>query len=82
MKDRRKFYKKIIIFHLILYPLVTWFLISVANQDRLAKSFIIGIFAVGMILSLWSTCIQPLIRLKKEEKKLETKKVINNDYIN
>jgi len=75
MKDRRKFYRNMIIFHLTLYPLATWFLVSVMNHDRLAVSFIIGVFAVGMIWSLWSTCITPLMKLKKEEKIFESKRV-------
>lgn len=79
MKERRKFYKKMILFHLIVYPLATCFLVYVVNNDRLTQNFIIGVFAVGMFWSLWSNCISPLIKLKKEEKIFESKRVMKEE---
>jgi len=81
MKERRKFYRNMIIFHLIAYPLSTWFLVSVVNNDRLAQSFLIWVFVIAMIFSMTRSCILPLIRLKKEEKILESKRVVKEDIL-
>jgi hypothetical protein len=84
MKDRKKFYVKMIIFHLILYPGITWFLVSGLN-DIPVRNFIIGLFSTGGTISMLTTCILPLTKLRKEEKRLESQRITNgniNDYIN
>jgi diacylglycerol kinase len=75
MKERRKFYKKMIVFHLVLYPLATWLLVWI-SVDRVAQNFIIGLFAIGMLVSMTNSCILPLVRLRKEEKVNESKRIM------
>ena len=77
MKKVTKFYRNCIIFHLIIYPLGTWFLVSVAN-DRIAQTFIIWLFAIGMLTSILFTSVLPLIRLRKQEKILDLQRIMKN----
>jgi hypothetical protein len=81
-KVMKKFYRNLFIFHLIFYPLITWIYVMGKSDTKNATGAIIVIFGLGFTVSIWTTSIRPWIRLKKKEKKLETKKVINNDYIN
>jgi hypothetical protein len=67
MKNAIKFHRNMIIFHLIIYPLMTWFLVS-SISDKKGQIFMIWMFATGMVVSIIWTSILPLIRLRKQEK--------------
>jgi hypothetical protein len=55
------------------------------SDTKNVTSAIIVIFGLGFVASIWTTSILPWIRLKKEEKKLQSQRVTNgklDDYIN
>lgn len=80
MKDRIKFYVKMIVFHLVLYPLVTWFLVSAA-VDRIAQNYIIWIFAIGMVISMTWSCIIPIIKLRKQYRINKSQQIMREDVV-
>ena len=80
MKDSIRFYRNCIIFHLIAYPLVTWFLVFISN-DRITQTFLIWVFAIGMLTSILFTSVLPLIKLYKQEKINQSKRLMKEDVL-
>jgi len=78
MKATIKFYRNCIIFHLIAYPLVTWFLVYASN-DRIAQTFLIWLFGIGMVTSIFFTSVLPIIRIYKQEKINQSHRIMKED---
>lgn len=65
MKDLKRFYYKMIIFHFIFYTLFTWFLSEGVKPE--ATNYVIVMCSIVGIFSMIFTSIIPLYRLRKNK---------------